>query len=61
MRQSGGLGTLSFVIISRLIWIDHVNRKDVKRKEVKQLTVILREVKYEDDQTKESGTVYKQI
>lgn len=30
--QSGGLGTLLFVRISRLHWIGHVNRKDVKRK-----------------------------
>ena len=50
MLLSGDLVALSFVRVSRLCWIGHVNRKESKRKEVKQLTVILREVDYEDDQ-----------
>jgi len=32
MRLSGDLVTLSFVRVSRLHWIGHVNRKESKRK-----------------------------
>jgi hypothetical protein len=42
MGLFGDLDTLSFVRVSRLEWIGHVNRMDSKRK-VKYLTIILKE------------------
>jgi hypothetical protein len=42
-------------------WIDHDNRMDSNGKKVKYLTIILREVDYEDEQKTDGGIVYQQI
>ena len=41
--------------------IDHDNRMDSDGKKVKCLTIILREVDYEDEQKTDGGIVYQQI
>jgi hypothetical protein len=58
MQLSGDLEILSFVRISWLNWIGHVNRMNSKRKVT---TIILREVDYKNDQKTDGGIVYKQI
>jgi hypothetical protein len=44
LQLFGDLGILSFVRISRLNWIGHVDRTDTKRKVRPVLTIILMEV-----------------
>jgi hypothetical protein len=44
LQMFGDLDILSFVRISRLNWIGHVNRMDTKRKVNTVLTIILTEI-----------------
>jgi len=57
MQLFGHSDTLSFLRMSWLNWIGHVNST---RKVSQVLKVILREVDYEDGQKTDCGIVYKQ-
>ena len=57
----GDLDILSFVRISRLNRIGHVNRMDSKRKVIQLFNNNPHVIRQTDDQKTDGGTVYRQI